>query len=84
MMSLLAMPPGDMSCDLLLVVGRRLAGVEIEAAICLVVGPRLTGDSVAKEVEVVANSFLDFLGALADFVVSFAFLLLHNRKVVKA
>jgi len=78
------MPPGDMSCDLLLVVGRGLAGVEIEAAICLVVGPRLIGDSVAKEVEVVANSFLDFLGALAVFVVSFAFLLLHNRKVVKA
>jgi len=59
MMSLLAMPPGDMSCDLLLVVGPGLASVEIAVIICLV-GPRLTGDSVAKEAEVVANSFLDF------------------------
>ena len=59
MMSLLAMPPRDMSCDLLLVVGPGLASVEI-AVIIYLVGPRLAGDSVAKEAEVVANSFLDF------------------------
>lgn len=80
------MPPGDMSCDaaLLLVVGPGLTGVEVAAAIRLVVGPGLTGDSVAKVVEVDADAFLDFLGTSVGFVVSFAFLLLHNKNIVKA
>jgi hypothetical protein len=92
MISLLAMPPGDMSALLLvvspglsgvevvaaflLVVGPRLTGVEAADAILLVVGPGLTGDSVAKEVEVDVDAFLDFLGTSLGFVLSFAFLLL--------
>jgi hypothetical protein len=75
MISLLAMPPGDMSA-LLLVVSPGLSGVEVVAAFLLVVGPGLTGDSVAKEVEVDVDAFLDFLGTSLGFVLSFAFLLL--------
>jgi len=63
MMTLLAMPPGDMfSCAaILLVVGPGLTGVlgefvrvETEAAMRLVVGPGLTGASTTMEVEVLA------------------------------
>ena len=62
MISLLAIPPGDMSAAaLLLVVGPGLRGL-VEAAILLVVGPGLTGGCVTKEVEG-ADTFLDFFGA---------------------
>ena len=62
MMTLLAMPPGDMSScvAILLVVGPRLTGVlgefvreEIEAVMRHVVGSGLTGASTTMEVEVV-------------------------------
>ena len=63
MISLLAIPPGDMSAAaLLLVVGPGLIGLQVEAVILLVVGPGLTGGSATKEVEG-ADSFLDFFGA---------------------
>ena len=58
--------------------------MEVAVAILLVDGLGLTGDSVAKEVEVDADAFLDFLRTLLGFVISFAFLLLHNRNIVKA
>jgi hypothetical protein len=60
MITLLAMPPGDISscAAILLVVGPGLTGVPgglvgvgIEAAIILVVGPGLIGTWVTKEVE---------------------------------
>ena len=60
MMTLLAMPPGDVSsCVVIrLVIGPGLTGapgglvgVETEAAILLVVGPGLTGAWMAKKVE---------------------------------
>ena len=60
MMTLLAMPPGDVSsCAVIrLVIGLGLTGVpgglvgvETEAAILLVVGPGLTSAWMAKEVE---------------------------------
>ena len=63
MMTLLAMPPGDMSScvAILLVVGPRLTGVlgefvrvEIEVVMHLVVGPGLNGASTTMEVEVLA------------------------------
>jgi len=61
MISLFAIPPGDMSAAaLLLVVGPGLIGLQVEAAILLVVGPGLTGGYATKEVEG-ADSFLDFL-----------------------
>jgi len=49
MISLLAIPPGDMSAAaLLLVVGPVLIGLQVEAAILLVVGRGLTGGSATK------------------------------------
>jgi hypothetical protein len=79
MMSLLAMPPGDMSWDvaLLLVVGPGLIGVEIEAAILLVVGPGLVGDCVVVEVTVEGwqLSFLFLLPAFLYLLSTFLFLL---------
>ena len=60
MMTLLAMPPGDVSscAAIRLVIGPGLTGVpgglvgvETEAAILLVVGPGLTGAWMAKEIE---------------------------------
>jgi len=60
MMTLLAMPPGDVSscATIHLVIGPRLTGVhgglvgvETKAAILLIVGPGLTGAWMAKEVE---------------------------------
>jgi len=63
MMTLLAMPPGDMfSCAaILVVVGPGLTGVlgefvrvETEAVMRPVVGPRLTGASTTMEVKVLA------------------------------
>ena len=60
MMTLLAMPPGDVSncAAIRLVIGPGLTGVpgglvgvETEAAILLVVDPGLTGAWMAKEVE---------------------------------
>ena len=62
MISLLAIPPGDMSAvALLLVVGPGLRGL-VEAIILLVVGPGLIGGCVTKEVEG-ADTFLDFFRA---------------------
>jgi len=51
------MPHGDISNDvvLLLVVGPVLIGVEVEAAILFIVGPRLTRDYVAKDVDIVVD-----------------------------
>ena len=70
MISRLAIPPSDVSAaTLLLVVGPGLRGLEIEAAINLIVGLGLTGVCVTKEVEAAADAFLDFLGALVEFEV---------------
>jgi len=81
MISRLAISPGEVSAAaLLLVVGPRLRGLEVEATI---VGPGLTGVCVTKEVEAAADAFLDFLGALVEFeVLGFSFLFLHNSKVI--
>ena len=57
MMTLLAMPPGDMSscvAILLVVDPGEFVRVEIEAAMRLVVGPGLTGASTTMEVKVLA------------------------------
>ena len=56
------MPHGDISNDvvLLLVVGPVLIGVEVEAAILFIVGPRLTRDYVAKDVDIVVDVFLEY------------------------
>ena len=77
---------------------RGLVGVEVEAAILLIIGPGLIGTWVNKEVEVVAGSwgtkevevldalaFLDFFEVfldLLDFEVS-PFLFLPNRNLSK-
>ena len=56
-MTLLAMPPGDISsrAAILLVVGPgEFVRVEIEVVMHLVVGPGLTGASTTMEVEVLA------------------------------
>ena len=64
---------------LLLVVGPGLRGL-VEAIILLVVGPRLIGDCVTKEIEG-AYTFLNFLGAFLQLDVQpFSFLFLHIRK----
>lgn len=78
MISLLAIPPGDMSvAALLLVIGPGLIGLQVEAVILLVVGRGLTGGSATKEVEG-ADSFLDFFGAFLEVdVLPFSFLLLE-------
>ena len=80
MISLLAIPPGDMSAAaLLLVVGPGLIGLQVEAGILLVVGPGRF--SATKEVEG-ADSFLDFFGAFLEVdVLPFSFLLLYKRNV---
>jgi len=82
MISLLAIPPGDMSvAALLLVIGLGLIGLQVEAVILLVVGRGLTGGSATKEVEG-ADSFLDFFGAFLEVdVLPFSFLLLYKRNV---
>jgi len=82
MISILAIPPEDMSAAaLLLVVGPGLIGLQVEAVILLVVGPRLTGGFATKEVEG-AYSFLDFFGAFLEVdVLPFSFLLLYKRNV---
>ena len=64
MISLLAIPPGDMStAALLLIVGPGLRGL-VEVVILLIVSPGLTDDCVTKEVEG-ADTFLDFLELFA-------------------
>ena len=82
MISLLAIPPVDMSAAaLLLVVGLGLIGLQVETVILRVVGPGLTGGSATKEVEGV-DSFLDFFGAFLKVdVLPFSFLLLYKRNV---
>jgi hypothetical protein len=81
MISLLAIPPGDMcAAALLLVVAPGLRGLQVEAAILLVVGPRLT-DGCVEEVEG-ADTFLDFFEAFLGLdVLPFSFLFLYNSKV---
>ena len=102
MMRLLAIPPGDMcSCTaMFLVVGPGLncvsggfVGVEVEAAILLVIGPGLTGEWETKEVEMVAGasatkvldvpSFLDFWEGFLDVdVVASPFLFLYSNNLL--
>jgi len=58
MISRLAISPGEVSAAaLLLVVGPRLRGLEVEATI---VGPGLTGVCVTKEVEAALNYLVFF------------------------